>query len=67
MLPEIVWNAYFKFLFVRNPYDLFVFSYRHNFRSRLELRKLVRHPFLAPGMIGTFLRFRKERAKRVLD
>jgi chondroitin 4-sulfotransferase 11 len=67
MLPKAVWDGYFKFLFVRNPYDWFVSAYRHNFRSRLKLLKLVRHPLLAPEMVGTFLRFKRERSKQILD
>ncbi len=67
MLPKAVWDSYYKFLFVRNPYDWFVSAYRHNFRSRLKLRKLLRHPSLAPEMIWTFFLFRKERSKQILD
>lgn len=51
VLPSEVWESYFKFVFVRNPYDWFVSLYKHNFRLRLSLRKLIRHPFLAPGML----------------
>lgn len=67
MLPTGVWDEYFKFAFVRNPYDWCVSIYKHNFRSRLRLRKMLRHPVSAPQWMLTHWRNRERRAKRVLD
>lgn len=33
-LPDAVWSGYFKFVFVRNPYDWFVSQWKHNFKPR---------------------------------
>lgn len=32
MIGEEIWNSYFKFVFVRNPYDWVISQYRHNFK-----------------------------------
>ena len=66
-LPEAVWQHYFKFAFVRNPYDWCVSQFKHNFRSRLSVRKMLRHPGLAAGWLRAHWDNRSRRAKRVLD
>jgi len=67
MLPAAVWDTYFKFAFVRNPYDWCVSQFKHNFRSRLILRKMLRHPTMAPGWLRTHWDNWERRGKRVLD
>lgn len=67
MLPAAVWDDYFKFAFVRNPYDWCVSIYKHNFRSRLQLRKILRHPISAPQWVLAHWRDRSRRAKCMLD
>lgn len=33
-VPSSIWNSYFKFVFVRNPWDWFVSNWKYNFRYR---------------------------------
>jgi hypothetical protein len=37
-LPGAVWSSYFKFVFVRNPFDWFVSQWKHNFKPRKPAR-----------------------------
>ncbi len=67
MLPKDVWRSYFKFAFVRNPCDWVVSQFRHNFNSRCSLRKILRHPTLAPGWLAAHWGHRCRRKKRILD
>ena len=67
LLPEAVWQTYFKFAFVRNPYEWCVSQFKHNFRSRLSVRKMLRHPGLAPGWLKIHWANRQRRSKRVLE
>lgn len=67
MVPVAMWDTYFKFAFVRNPCDWCVSQYKHNFRSRLSLRKIMRHPTMAPTWLSVHLRNRDRRNKTVLD
>lgn len=67
LLPSSIWDNYFKFVFVRNPYDWCVSQYRHNFRSRLRVCKLLRHPFQAAGWLHAHWENRDRRNKRMLD
>src|SRR3954447_18105256 len=39
-LPEKVWNAYFKFVFVRNPWDWFISQWFFNSVSATDARAL---------------------------
>ena len=50
-LPDAVWSGYFKFVFVRNPFDWFVSQWRHNFR----LRQAARAPWVSKGPDGRIL------------
>ena len=43
MLPEEVYNQFFKFVFVRNPWDLQVSSYHHIHREKPEVLKGVQN------------------------
>ncbi len=47
-LPKAVWSGYFKFVFVRNPFDWFVSQWKHNFR----LRAAARAPWASTGPEG---------------
>ena len=67
MLPSRVWDGYFKFAFVRNPHDWCVSQYKHNFRSRLRIPKLLRHPVQAVGWLKVHWANRERRAKSILD
>jgi len=42
MLPEEIYNKFFKFVFVRNPWDLQVSSYHHIHREKPELLERVK-------------------------
>lgn len=66
LLPSNIWNSYYKFAIVRNPYTWFISNFEHNVRSRLSLKKLVRHPVLAHAMISKELETRGLRNKRVI-
>ncbi|MDA7685452.1 sulfotransferase family protein [bacterium] len=66
LLPASIWNTYFKFAIVRNPYSWFISNFEHNFRSRLSLKKVIRHPMLAHKMISRELESRIHRNKRVI-
>jgi hypothetical protein len=67
LLPSQMWEEYYKFAFVRNPYDWCVSIFKHNFRSRLSLRKMLRHPCLTPSWLRTHWEKRHHRAKKRLQ
>src|SRR3954453_1168219 len=39
-LPEKVWNEYFKFVFVRNPWDWFISQWFYNSVTAADARKM---------------------------
>ena len=46
-LTEEIWNNYFKFTFIRNPWDLFVSSFKYRFTrdlKQLQFPYLLQHP-----------------------
>lgn len=67
VLPSPVWDGYFKFAFVRNPYDWCVSQFKHNFCSALRVRKLLRHPIMARQWLRAHRENRVWRNKRMME
>jgi len=59
-LPREVWGDYFKFVFVRDPYDWVVSQWRFNFiLPRFPYKAAIRRPYLIPKYLRDY-RERKE-------
>ena len=67
-LPDEIWNAYFKFVFVRHPQDWFVSQYKHNFRQpRFPTKRLIRYPGRLVSSLRDYSRAKREASKEVFD
>lgn len=56
LLPKEVWDSYYKFVFVRHPFDWFVSQYRWNFKPpRFPFQHIWSEPLRAPNYIKHFL------------
>jgi hypothetical protein len=65
LIHKELWNSYFKFTFVRNPYDWFVSSYKYNYRFSPGrwFMESVRNPLLAPYRLLKIIPFYRKSIK----
>jgi len=67
-LPSEIWDTYFKFVFVRDPYDWVVSNWRFNFISPVfPIKASVRRPYLVPKYVRDYRRRLELHRKEKLD
>lgn len=61
LLPDRVWQDYFKFVFVRHPLDWFVSQYRHNVGYiGLPIRRILNHPSRTLGLFRQYRTIKRQ-------
>lgn len=56
LLPNEIWDSYFKFVFVRHPFDWFVSQYRFNFKTpSFPMHHIWSEPWRAHSYIKHYL------------
>lgn len=64
IVSDEVWHDYFKFCFVRNPYDWFVSQFKYNYPSaKFRVSYLMRYPWRAKAYINTYRYYRNHSNK----
>lgn len=68
MLPGEMWNSYFKFAFVRDPFDWFISQYRFNFRNpAIRWTSVAEQPSRSLSVFREYLEDRRRHKRELLD
>ncbi|MEL6928966.1 MAG: sulfotransferase family 2 domain-containing protein [Cyanobacteria bacterium J06600_6] len=67
-LPETIWNDYYKFVFVRNPWDWFVSEWKYHFKpGKVSPSQLIRNPYALARQYKNYPKMKSLNSKKVFE
>ena len=65
-LPEEIWNSYFKFVFIRNPWDWIVSEWKYQFQyKKLSIPYILHNPVATARYLKNYQRVEELNSKKV--